>query len=309
MKRTIRQAASLFAVAAVMAGALMAQTTATGTPAWGSFGGGPFDVINLGNLNIHFAIPVLHKAGRGIPLQYDITYDSSIWYPGTVQGVRTWLPTQNGYWGFQGLTTQVAFGNLTYSVTESSGTCGQSNNIPWTQWEFTNLVYTDNHGAHPIPFTAYWIQTNGTTNCPPSGAQPSTQTTIPLTDGSGLTFTGLVTGSNSLSWNVTNPGGTSFLNGSTGVSQTDANGNEITPNSDGSITDTLGQTALTVSGVAPNNTTLAYVPPSGESSKTASAAYTVSYATHTVATSFGCSGIAEYTASQSLVNKIKGVSM
>ena len=40
---------------------------ATGTPPYGSFGGGPFDTVNLGNLNVHFAIPVIHKAGRGMP--------------------------------------------------------------------------------------------------------------------------------------------------------------------------------------------------------------------------------------------------
>jgi hypothetical protein len=35
-----------------------------GTPKYESFGGGPFDIVNLGNLNVHFSIPVLHKPGR-----------------------------------------------------------------------------------------------------------------------------------------------------------------------------------------------------------------------------------------------------
>jgi hypothetical protein len=38
----------------------------TGTPPFGSFGGGP-DAINLGNLNAHIDVPVLNKAGRGLP--------------------------------------------------------------------------------------------------------------------------------------------------------------------------------------------------------------------------------------------------
>jgi hypothetical protein len=38
---------------------------ATGTTAFGSFGGGPFDTVNLGNLNVHFAVPILNKSGRG----------------------------------------------------------------------------------------------------------------------------------------------------------------------------------------------------------------------------------------------------
>jgi len=50
----------------------------TGITPFGSFGGGPFDVVNLGNLNVHFTIPILHKAGRGMPFTYDLSYDSSI---------------------------------------------------------------------------------------------------------------------------------------------------------------------------------------------------------------------------------------
>src|SRR5882762_7159364 len=49
---------------------------ATGTPPFGSFGGGP-DTVNLGNLNAHISIPVVHKTGRGMPFSYDLSYDSS----------------------------------------------------------------------------------------------------------------------------------------------------------------------------------------------------------------------------------------
>src|SRR5947207_10425091 len=66
--------------------------TATGTPPFGSIGGGPFDSVNLGNLNVHFAIPVLHKAGRGIPFTYDLSYDGSIWFATPVNNVNTWQP-------------------------------------------------------------------------------------------------------------------------------------------------------------------------------------------------------------------------
>lgn len=71
---------------------------ATGTPPFGSFGGGPFDTVNLGNLNVHFAIPVLHKAGRGMPFTYDLNYDSSVWTPTSVNGVMTWVPDSNFGW-------------------------------------------------------------------------------------------------------------------------------------------------------------------------------------------------------------------
>src|SRR6266852_291472 len=69
----------------------------TGTPPFGSFGGGP-DVINLGNLNAHLTIPVLHKSGRGTNFTYDLTYDSSVWYPTGVSGSQTWQPVANFGW-------------------------------------------------------------------------------------------------------------------------------------------------------------------------------------------------------------------
>src|SRR6266851_8483322 len=78
---------------------------ATGTPPFGSFGGGP-DVINLANLNSHITIPVLHKAGRGTNFTYDLSYDSSVWYPAGVSGSQTWQPVTN--FGWRGQTEVVA---------------------------------------------------------------------------------------------------------------------------------------------------------------------------------------------------------
>ena len=42
----------------------------TGTPPFGSFSGGPFDTVNNANLDVHFAIPIVNKAGRGLPFYY-----------------------------------------------------------------------------------------------------------------------------------------------------------------------------------------------------------------------------------------------
>ena len=33
----------------------------TGTPPFGGFGGGPFDVVDLANLNVHFSVPIVNK--------------------------------------------------------------------------------------------------------------------------------------------------------------------------------------------------------------------------------------------------------
>jgi hypothetical protein len=51
-----------------------------GIPKFGSFTSGP-DIINLGNLNSHFEVPVFSKPGRGMPFTYTLSLDSSVWYP------------------------------------------------------------------------------------------------------------------------------------------------------------------------------------------------------------------------------------
>jgi hypothetical protein len=60
----------------------------TGTPPMSSLSGGP-DVVNLANLNTHIAIPILSKSGRGLPFTFNLTHDSSIWYPVTASGTTS----------------------------------------------------------------------------------------------------------------------------------------------------------------------------------------------------------------------------
>ena len=44
---------------------------ATGTYPYGTFNNQGFDTINVGNLNVHFSVPVISKAGRGMPFTYN----------------------------------------------------------------------------------------------------------------------------------------------------------------------------------------------------------------------------------------------
>ncbi len=67
---------------------------ATGTPPFSSTSGGSFDSIDLGNLNVHIEIPIISRAGRGIPLHYSWSYDRSIWYPSG----GAWTPVSNWGW-------------------------------------------------------------------------------------------------------------------------------------------------------------------------------------------------------------------
>src|SRR5258708_6047053 len=84
---------------------------ATGTPPFSSVAGGP-DVINLANLNSHIDIPVLQKPGRGTNFTYDLSNDSSVWYPVTSGGITSWQPVRN--WGWRG-QTEAATGYVSYS--------------------------------------------------------------------------------------------------------------------------------------------------------------------------------------------------
>lgn len=66
------------AILASLTPGLRAQVV-TGYPPFGSFASNGFDSVDNANLNVHFAIPVVNKAGRGLPFYYVLNYDSSIW--------------------------------------------------------------------------------------------------------------------------------------------------------------------------------------------------------------------------------------
>ena len=81
-------------LAVVLGGSIASAQVQTGVPPFVSSSGGP-DVIDLGNLNVHLSIPVVHKPGRGTDFGYDLTYDSSIWYPVPSGSTYTWQPVSN----------------------------------------------------------------------------------------------------------------------------------------------------------------------------------------------------------------------
>src|SRR6266700_6192150 len=68
---------ALAAVACIYSALAFAASPTTGVPPFRSFGGGP-DVIDLGNLNVHYSFPVFSRAGRGIAFSYSLSYDSSV---------------------------------------------------------------------------------------------------------------------------------------------------------------------------------------------------------------------------------------
>ena len=304
MTRIVR-AAHVVSLVVVLAVSFLGQVP-TGTPPRGSYGGAPFDVVNLGNLNVHFLIPILHKTGRGIPFAYDLAYNNSIWYPVTSNGVTSWKAVN--LWGWQGLGP-VVFPYVSYSVTYSTGTCWVGSPASYQQWTYGNFVYHDSLGtSHGFGTSGVYFISPGGGSCPPNGQVPASIPPSASGDGSGYTLNVSTLGSGGTpNGNITTAAGStigvSFFSSppqaTVPVTTTDRNGNQITE-TNGVYTDTLGTTALTATGTAPSNTLFTYTAPSGSP-----ASYTVSYVTKTVTTNFGCLNINEYNMpNQYLVDRI-----
>jgi RHS repeat-associated protein len=257
----------------------VAQTPpATGTPAFGSFDGGP-DIINLGNLNAHLSVPVFHKPGRGTNFTYDLSYDSSVWYKVTSGSTASWQPVNLFGWRGQ---TEVALGYVTRSLTTIR--CPAGSGIGVIR-QYSNYAFHDTFGiTHPF---------NGTASDDCSGSGTYLGFTSVATDGSGYT---LSVDSNALATvissagKLTNP--VAYANAGNATA-TDRNGNQINVDTTGHFYDTLNGTTpvLTVagSGNPTSPLTFTYTAPSG-----ASATYTMKYAAYTVQTNFACGGISEY---------------
>lgn len=219
--------------------------------------------VNLGNLNIHFGVPIFSRPGRGIPFSYVLSYDSSVWYPSG----GSWLAKPN--FECQG-QTEIATGYLEDRAATSrcSGTGIHSGLFLTT---YSGFKYHDSFGVtHRYGGVAV-----DRSSCP-SGV--SSDLNARTQDGSGYSVHyGAVDGTY---W-VFAPTGQQFippLNVSTGSgSTTDRNGNQISVSSGGVFTDTLGSTALSISGTNP--VVYAYTDGGGNARNVS-----VNYGPHTVKT-------------------------
>jgi len=256
---------------------------ATGTPQFGSFGGGPFDVVNLGNLNVHFAVPILHKAGRGVDFAYDLSYDSSVWYPVVSNGNTSWQPVLN--WGWRG-PTETTSGYVTFTQGSSSPACFFGGNSFGMQYTQSNWTYHDPIGSTHV-FTGTTTHYVGS----PAYCPADTPLTVTAVDGSGWTLSAVgitVQKVTAASGKVINPVPVNSTGGAATV--TDANGNQVTVNGSNQFFDTLSSTTpvLTVSGSGTPSSPLkfGYVPPANVG--TGTLVYVqVNYLQYTVKTNFG----------------------
>src|SRR5579872_597474 len=254
MKRSIF--AILFLLCAVTAAAI-AQTP-TGNPPFSSVGGGPFDQIDLSNLNVHFAIPIFHKAGRGLPFDYAMSYDSSVWTPPSVNGTSSWQPV-NSNWGWRG-QSEALVGYVSYHITTVLAcytyTDGGKVKIPNYMAETIYTGYSDPggviHGMGKV-----FLGGSSACNISPTAAGNYSAAS---TDGSGYTMNIYWSGSAGTA-TVYGRGGRTINppttpNGSGTIA--DSNGNQLTDNNGTSFVDTMGDTVLTISGSGTPSSPMVY---------------------------------------------------
>ncbi|WP_157467506.1 hypothetical protein [Edaphobacter aggregans] len=263
---------AVMVVLCVLSTTLIAQAPGTGLYPFGSFDQRGFDSINIGNLNVHFEIPIVNKPGRGQGFQYSLVYDGLIWSPVSSSGVSQWTPDTG--WGFH---AQLNGSNLAmagyYDNNQGQKKCFLD--PPSWYWAVTtsNYVYHDAFGQQHR-FNYATDECTGTT----TGDGNSS-------DGSGYRFNGS---------NVVTRTGSQIVapyNGSsTPSSITDSNGNVINNHGDGTFTDTLGVTALTITGGGnPSSPRVFTYKVSNQADGSTTASVSVSYVTYTVQTNFGCS--------------------
>jgi RHS repeat-associated protein len=268
----------------------------TGTPPFSSStsSGGP-EAIDLANLNVHLDIPVLNKAGRGTNFTYDLTYDTSTWYPVGISGNQTWTNVYN--WGWRGVT-EIATGYVSMQGSESTCTytVGKVQYQGYQKWTFLNYIYHDPWGIpHPFSGTVIYyeaIDPGGICTLGTNQGISNSETT----DGSGLILN-VPASSSGGNGTVTLRKGVvispPYGSGAGAAQFVDRNGNIISVNSSGQFFDTLSSSsaALTVAGSGTPNSPTTFTYPVGGGS--GSAVYTMKYTQYTLRTNFGCSGITE----------------
>lgn len=245
--------------------------SATGAPPFSTTSPG-FDNVNLANLNAHFDIPIVRKAGRGLPFGYILSYDTTMWTQAIVGGSTVWQPAEN--WGWRG-STESAVGYVNYAAQVLLCPDGITH---YNQYTFE--YYSDPSGTqHPIDEVIVDNTCNG-------GA---TSQSAVSADGSGYTVAVTSTPSARV---YSRDGGSiepPLLTGVGEAIEMDNNGNEITTTDGSAFTDTLGVTALSISGAPPNPVSLTYPGPSGTN-----VSVVATFSPYTVQTNFGCGGIGEY---------------
>ncbi len=283
--------AFLFTIVLLLSQPASAQV-ATGFPLYGSFSGGTFDTVDNANRNVHFEIPIINKAGRGMPFKYAVTYDSSVWLPVNSSGQPTWTPVGGtpSTWGW-GNTSQAMMGYVTYYTTVQY--CSDHNGVQYPYDVLSSWSYYDAQSTgHAFPGLTV-SNHNLQATCTDHNNGPAYSGSGTASDGSGWQISvtagplGFPAQPTATEYSVAGVAVVApFFSGGSSGTLTDPNGNVITL-SGSTYTDTLGTTALTIGGGSTTKTYI-YTGPGG------SATATFNYSLQTVQTNFGCPGVSEY---------------
>jgi RHS repeat-associated protein len=254
----------------------------TGLPAFGSFSSSNFDTVNNQDLNAFFTIPIAASAGRGMPLNLSLVYNTLVWQPG---GAWTSVTDQAGNptWGWR---KDFLGGLVHFNSTTNTIKCPSTGQLVPVTF-YSNYSYTDvlgtGHGFGQI---------SGRTSAQCSDQNFGTYTSY-ADDHTGYYMNATFLGAP----NVTSPAGSSTVE--------DANGNFVTKtvvsSTETDWTDSVGNTALKIF-YTPNNTNptqiqYQFLDGTGPSSyRTISLQLTAL----NVKTNFGCSGVVEYNGSGTL---------
>ena len=254
--------------------------TVTGIAPFTSQNSDAFDSTDFGSLNVHFEIPFVSKAGRGVAFQYSLRYDSSFWVPTTVGSAKYWQP-ETKWWGWSA-TVEPVGGYVTYKSQQMK--CIPDNGSWYYYYKRTYSGYVDRGGVkHPFNLI---VDDDDADECSP---YPEYAQAI-ATDGSGLTLAASVV---STTATVTTREGELISAplvaplqepSTTALIDKDDNGNKITSATVGGafvVTDTLGVSALSISGTNP--VSYSYPNPAGGTST-----IVVHYTTKTIKTFFQC---------------------
>lgn len=119
--------------------------TTNGTPAFNSFSGGP-DVINDGNLNMHYTAPAFARAGRGMPFSLSLPVDNGAWY--TYQDLYG-----NWHFGADFSTAQpagvLAIGTVFYYTRSYQCSDGAGGHVTYTRY-YASAYQSPDNTSHKV---------------------------------------------------------------------------------------------------------------------------------------------------------------
>jgi RHS repeat-associated protein len=256
------------------------QMSVQGLPPFGSIDQGAFDSTNRQSLNTNIEIPLYSGSGRGLGLEVKATYNSAFWTISNNAWVATTVAGGAPSWGWNSPTTGTFLpaGYVSY-LRGTQGSCGAYGGHQIPNAYFSDFTYYDADGtAHPFPTVAYEVS-----SC--TGTVVSGSTAGPASDESGYYL-------NALSGEVISPSGIQI-----DAEIQDTNGNFVSSSTSSGTTtwtDSAGRAALKV---VTGSSSFQY-----EYQDTTGTYQTVTLnlQSFNIKTSFGCSGISEYSGTASL---------